>query len=46
MNWTVFFYSIIENLFLWASSEIIGPALLNEEFLNPKNEIRKTKHIE
>ena len=37
------FYSIYENLVLWARSEIIGSALLNKEFLNPKHEMRKTK---
>ena len=36
-------YSINENLVLRARSEIIGSALLNKEFLNPKHEIWKTK---
>ena len=31
------FYSINENLVLWARSEIIGSASLNKEFLNPKH---------
>ena len=36
-------YSICENLVLWARSEIIGSALLDKAFLNPKHEIRKPK---
>jgi len=36
-------YSNIEYLILWARSEMIGSALLNKEFLNPKYEIRKPK---
>ena len=31
------FYSICENLVLWARSEIIGSALLDKAFLNPKH---------
>jgi hypothetical protein len=37
------YYSINENLVLWARSEIIGSAVLDKELLNPKHEIRKTK---
>jgi hypothetical protein len=36
-------YSINEDLVLWARSEIIDSALFNNEFLNPKHEIRKPK---
>jgi hypothetical protein len=36
-------YSNIENLILSAKSEMMGSALLDKEFLNPKQEIRKPK---
>jgi hypothetical protein len=36
-------YSAVENLVLRARSEKIGSALSNNEFIDPKHEIRKTK---
>ena len=37
LNFYPNFYSISENLVLWARSEIIGSALLNKELLNSKH---------
>jgi hypothetical protein len=40
---SVFLISNMENLVLWARSEIIGSALINEKTINPKHEIRNPK---